>query len=1423
MMKTAKSPNSKAPKLSQTGLLLGLLALVPTTFLPMQARAQISSDGTLSTSVTTNGNSFTINGGDRAGGNLFHSFSEFSVPTGGEAFFNNDLDVENIFSRVTGGNISNIDGLIRANGSANLFLLNPAGIVFGPNARLNIGGSFLGSSASSLMFPGGTEFSATDTQSTPLLTINAPIGLWFRGNEGNIVNRSAVNDVGLQVQPGRSLGLVGGNVSLDGGMIAAPGGRVDLGGLAALGTVGLNDDGSLSFPDAVARGNVSFANAAFVDVRAGGGGTIAVNARDMEMLGGSRLWAGIGEDMGTAGSNAGDVKLNATESIIVSESSNIQNRVFNTGSMGNSGDINVKAGSLLLSDGGFFSASTFGRGDAGNINVDVSGPVNLTGVADDGETSRFASVVTEGAVGNGGEIKINAGSVSLSNGALLTTQVFGAFEGLDAGQGNAGDITISTGSLSLNGESTLVTASTFGQGNAGNVIIEADGNVSLEGGNIFSNVETGAVGDSGNIEIRAGVLSLINGVQVQTAVNGISESNPELPGGRGNAGQIMIDVRGAVEIMGEGTDGFPSGIFSNLGEGAVGSGGSIEIEARSVEVSNGAVLSTGTSGEGDGGSVRISADGEVRLSDESLIASSVGEEGVGTGGNIEIAGEAVSLSDGARLFTSTFGEGDAGNVIISADGEVRLSDESSISSSVGEGGVGTGGNIEIAGRSVSLSNGALLNTGTSGEGDAGNVIISADGEVRLSDESLIASSVGEGGVGTGGNVEIAGRSVSLSNGAALSTGTLGEGDAGEVRLNASEEVTLEDALILNLVVTGAVGNGGSIEITGRSVSLSDGATLSSDTSGEGDAGEVRVNASEEVTLEDVIILSTVATGAVGNGGSIEITGRSVSLRNGGLVSTSTLGEGDPGNVRIDASGEVRLSDEISISSSVGIGAVGTGGSIDITARSLSLTNGAIVNTSTFGEGDAGSVVISANGEVMLEGEGGGIISAVSQEAVGNGGSIEIKARSLSLTNGGLVSTSTLGEGDAGSIKIDASGEVMLEGGFITSGLEGEAVGTGGSIDITGRSLSLTNGALVSTGTSGEGDAGSVRIDASEEVTLEDGFIFSTVERGGVGNGGSIDITGRSVSLSNGAQLSTSTEGEGDAGNVRIDASGEVRLSDESSISSSSVSLADGAEVTLSSAGTGSAGNLIVNASEISLNNGTLDARTASGNQGNITLNASENIQLRNSSAINTNAVGTATGGNISIDTDFLIAFPGNSDITANAIQGDGGRISITAEGILGIAQRDSQTPENDITVTSTFGSSGEVIFNLPDVDALRGIEELSDNAIDPEEAVAQACRTDSEDDSSFTVIGRGGLPRGPQDPLVSDNMEVGGARSSQAAPNKPPIVRLVEDTEPISSEDIVLARGWIVNEDGVVELTAYPTPLTGDRPFPTPVRCPGKK
>ena len=249
----------------------------------LPVEAQIASDGTTSTTVTSpDGSSFTINNGDRAGNNLFHSFSDFSVPTNGSAFFNNAVDIDNILSRVTGGNISNIDGLIRANGSANLFLINPAGIIFGNNARLDIGGSFLGSTADSILFPDDVAFSASDLQ-PPLLTINAPIGLGIRDNPAPITNQSVADEIGLEVDSGQTLALIGGDINFNGGKITAPGSNIELGGLLATGTITIENNFNFGFPEGVERASVAFTNAAELNVASDGGGAITINAGNIEL------------------------------------------------------------------------------------------------------------------------------------------------------------------------------------------------------------------------------------------------------------------------------------------------------------------------------------------------------------------------------------------------------------------------------------------------------------------------------------------------------------------------------------------------------------------------------------------------------------------------------------------------------------------------------------------------------------------------------------------------------------------------------------------------------------------------------------------------------------------------------------------------------------------------------------------------------------------------------------------------------------------------------------------------------------------------------------------------------------------------------------------------------------------------------------
>lgn len=241
-MKSPESYNSDR-LLTVTLILVGGLNSNPVA-------AQIVPDVTLpvNSQVTIEGNTFTLDGGTMAGSNLFHSFSELSLPTGWETFFNNAANIDNIFTRVTGGQVSNIDGLIRTNGGANLFLLNPNGIVFGPNAQLNIGGSFFASTANEIVFADGT-FSAVELDETPpLLSINVPIGLQYGENPGAIVDRSLASGVlfenpaitGLQVNSGETLALVGGEVWLEGGNLTAEGGRIELGSVGE-GFVGIGD------------------------------------------------------------------------------------------------------------------------------------------------------------------------------------------------------------------------------------------------------------------------------------------------------------------------------------------------------------------------------------------------------------------------------------------------------------------------------------------------------------------------------------------------------------------------------------------------------------------------------------------------------------------------------------------------------------------------------------------------------------------------------------------------------------------------------------------------------------------------------------------------------------------------------------------------------------------------------------------------------------------------------------------------------------------------------------------------------------------------------------------------------------------------------------------------------------------------------
>ena len=159
----------------------------------IEAKAQLIPDNTLGkeNSVVTPTNLLQrIDGGAIRGSNLFHSFKEFNINNGKSVYFSNPSAIQNILTRVTGKNQSNIFGKLGVLGNANLFLLNPYGIVFGKDASLDISGSFSATTSSSILFDNGFEFSATNPQAPALLKVNITPGLQYPRSQVNITNQA---------------------------------------------------------------------------------------------------------------------------------------------------------------------------------------------------------------------------------------------------------------------------------------------------------------------------------------------------------------------------------------------------------------------------------------------------------------------------------------------------------------------------------------------------------------------------------------------------------------------------------------------------------------------------------------------------------------------------------------------------------------------------------------------------------------------------------------------------------------------------------------------------------------------------------------------------------------------------------------------------------------------------------------------------------------------------------------------------------------------------------------------------------------------------------------------------------------------------------------------------------------------------------
>ncbi|MEG4627277.1 filamentous hemagglutinin N-terminal domain-containing protein [Microcoleus sp. w1-18aA5] len=743
---------------------------------PVPAIAQIIPDNSLGAESSrtvpdtiNNLPSDRIEGGATRGVNLFHSLREFNIREGRGAYFANPSGITNIFTRVTGGNPSNILGTLGVLGNGNLFLINPKGIVFGSNARLDLRGSFLASSADSVVFNNGYQFSSRNPESVPLLNVNIPIGLNFRENPGKIINYSAApalnlpqlpagippifNHMGASVAPGQTIALVGGDIELNQGTLTASTGQILLGSVASPGMVGLGSTPfglNLNYDKISNFGNIEIINGSVINTSGIGGGKVDIRGGNVSLNGG-RIYAltlgnidGRGIDINaqnfrvqggaqlftlTAGSGAaGAVNIRATDSVEMNGIGLDNYRVFGgqytlsgsfdpfdpqlllitgTNSMGAAGNITIDTGRLLMDNGSALTTTTLGAGNAGNITI-RAGVLDML-------ASAIHSGPLLGSTGRGGNITFEGKRLTVSDGASVIS--------LTRGEGGAGNINIKAS------ESVEVLRTPTGSPVASLIGSTASG-VNGEAGDINIDTKRLRISDGGGISLSSGA---VVGNQPLNTTGG--------PGGN-------LTVRATESVTVEGISGVlangsrnPSFICADAN--TANRGGSINISTPVLTLRGGGVISTASLGSGEAGSITINA-GRVEVIGNggqgefnSQIQTSVGiaselidPNATANGGSLNLNVGELILRNQGTLNLQALGSGRAGNINVKAD-SISLDNQSSID---GRTASGPGANINLEARDIQLRRGSRITTDAS-ISEGGNINIKSDILVTLPNEN----------------------------------------------------------------------------------------------------------------------------------------------------------------------------------------------------------------------------------------------------------------------------------------------------------------------------------------------------------------------------------------------------------------------------------------------------------------------------------------------------------------------------------------------------------------------------------------------------------------------------------------------------------------------------------------------------------------
>ena len=659
-----------------------------------ELHADVIRDGTIGpgVSVQPSGPNFEIpeNSGELQGANLFHSFREFSLTQNQSATFTGTSAVQNIIGRITGGDASHIDGLLRSTvPGANLYLMNPHGVIFGEHAQLDVRGAFHASTGKELVFADGAVFTAELDGGVPILSPTLPEQFGFLGPSA-----APIELFGSTLRSAHDVTLSAGTVALhDGARIdtttetALAAADITLTGIEGVSLAGLAGNGSGSGLDAGTQSD-------------GAAGSIRIEAPLIELRDGAWMAAGT-----TGPGNGGALLLAAGERLSLSgqdgQGMSSTLRAPTEGD-GHAGTIRLDAPYIEFGDGAYATTATAGAGNGGELLVNATTQMVLSGKDSDGLGSHLRADTTAG--GQGGTIRAAAPMIEIRDGAYITANT--------EGTGNAGDILVTaTQQLTLSGTDD----ERFGASLQANALRESDG-------------------AAGNILAAARVIELQDGAFIQSNT-----------AGSGDGGNLQITATERLRLTGTDDNGFGSGLETTAS--GTGRGGTLHVEAPVVELQDGAFFRSDTAGSGLGGALRVSASERLTLSGTndhglgSSLTASAHERGDSVG--IEIEAAEIMLTDGASIESTSVGTGDAGLIDIKA-GDTLFVNRSSISTRTL---TAAGGNIDIRVNGLTHFKDSEISTSVrSGPSGGGNIAVNSDGLIVNRSRIIAQADAGNGGV-----------------------------------------------------------------------------------------------------------------------------------------------------------------------------------------------------------------------------------------------------------------------------------------------------------------------------------------------------------------------------------------------------------------------------------------------------------------------------------------------------------------------------------------------------------------------------------------------------------------------------------------------------------------------------------------------------